>query len=177
MAGIGPLGAPVPPRSLSKADKDGGGSSGGRYLPGRRNQQEPEHHEDHADLSESAKEQLSHIRQQDPSVAEPDSANAQLHILAEIAHFNETHERLGSRLKAVLKPLGAAAAPTGAYGPRVGKPANTPAGQKLVIEDPVQGVTIQPFGDTDIFYQSPQTVRTRLESFDRSSGSLFDGKV
>jgi hypothetical protein len=159
MAGVGPLGSPNRPQSLRRADKDGGGGgSGGRYVPNRRQpdeEQQPD--EDRAELSAAVPERLSHIKPMQPAAAQPDSADARQHILAEIQHFNETPERLGSRLHAVLKP--------------------TVGGSKLVVEDAGRGVTMQPFGEADIYHVPVPMVRTRLEAFDRSRGNVFDGRA
>jgi hypothetical protein len=126
-------------------------------LPGRRQGGQQQQQEDQAELSEEAKLALAKAKLMEGAAGNPEDNNSRLHILTEINGFNEHHERAGSRMKALLRPL------------RIGS--------KLVIEDPSQGITIQPFGDVDVFQLAPQTVRAKLLSFDRSSGTVFDGRV
>lgn len=157
MSGIGGIGASLPPESLRQADKDGSGAGGGgRYLPGRRQGQQ-QNQEDQAELSEEAKQALAKAKLMEAADGNPEDNNSRLHILTEVNGFNEHHVRAGSKLKAVLRPL------------RIGS--------KLVIEDASQGITIQPFGEVDVFQLAPQTVRAKLLSFDRASGTVFDGRV
>lgn len=156
MSSVGGIGPTMPPESIRKADKDGSGGSGARYMPGQRRHQQQQG-EDQADLSEEAKEAIARAKAMEAADGNPADNNFRLHILTEINEFNEHHNKAGSRLKAVLRPL------------RIGS--------KLVIEDPTQGVTIQPFGEVDVFQLAPQTVRVKLLSFDRSSGAIFDGRV
>lgn len=170
MSGIGPAGAPIEPNRLRGVQKDGSGGSGGTgYF--RREQKQQEERDDEANFSEEALQKMKelqeessstmkrpeHIKLQDAAAAEPESDDARLEILSEINHFNEMHQRNGSAMKAVIKPL---------------------AGKSILhIEDRRQGVDVKPFGGADVFHQSVPSVRTKLEAFDHSAGSLFDGKI
>ncbi len=153
MSGINPLNSPMPSNPLRGINKDGGGSGGQSYFGSSRDQ-EPEK-DDEAEISQEAKEKLSHAKVQDPAPARPESQDARLEILAEIQAFNEAQNRKGSQLKAFLKPA--------------------EKGQNvLYIEDPSKDFHFPPFGQKDIFHFSPQLVRTKLQSFEQSSGSFFN---
>ncbi|MCA8938399.1 MAG: hypothetical protein KDB07_01205 [Planctomycetes bacterium] len=154
MSGIGGLGPSMPYKPVNRLDRDGSGSGGGgQYLPPERRKKEE--HEDEAELSEEAKKKLEHIKMQEAAKGNPESNDARLHILNEVKHFNETHERARSPLRAALVPDGK-------------------GNQVLHVRDPRNAADLKPFGERDIFHLSPQEVRTRLEAFDHSSGSNFD---
>ncbi|MCK6440988.1 MAG: hypothetical protein L6Q71_12405 [Planctomycetes bacterium] len=140
------------PDPVRRLHRDGGGGGGGAYTP-QHGQQEGEQPHDEADISEEARKQAHMLR----GSGQPDDAGNRLEILSEIQTFNEHHERSGSRLKALLKP----------------GPQNITV---LHVEDPVNAVSLTPFGVRDIYHFSQQEVRTRLQAFDKSSGSILDTK-
>jgi|GEM_PF-7041001 len=167
MAGIGPALPPSGSTPLSKTHKDGGGSGGGSYYPQRRQKEEEG---DEAEISPEALKRLAeekeheakstvpaHVQPQAAAKAQPEANSARLEILSEIQSFNELHERLKSKLHARLTPI--------------------PGGSALLVEDNERGVALKPFGERDIFHYSFQEVRTKLQAFDKSAGSHFDGVV
>lgn len=168
MSGISPTGSPFGPEQLRRLDKDGrSGGGGGGYTPNRRPKRD--HQDDEASISEEAQAALAstesnrhsaipgHVVMQSAAEARPEAADARLEILSEINHFNELHQRSGSAFKATIRLLGQR--------------------NVLHIEDRSRGVDIKPFGDTDVYHHAVPALRSKLEAFDHSSGSLFDGRV
>ncbi len=158
MAGIGGIPPSFDPGALTRADKDGSGG-GGRYAPGRRKKEDQEKQSDgdQPTFSEEARKAMARAKLLQAADGDASNRNNQLHIITEVNQFNDHQQRAGSRLRAVLKPL--------------------PSGSRLEVEDTASGVVLKPFGDSDIFGLAPQAVRAKLLTLDRSSGSVFDGRV